>query len=62
MVTLKSGPSSESPEPRLLDGISGGGATILRNESKPSPSSNPVTGSEPAVAVESPQTKMNVFR
>ena len=55
MNTLKSGPSSESTESRLLGVTSGGGAVMLKKESKPS-ASKPVTGSATGAALESPQT------
>lgn len=57
MNTLKSGPASESTESVLFTFVSGGGAVILRNESNPSASPNPVTAVSDPVADESPQTK-----
>jgi len=55
--TLKSGPSSDSADSALFTFVSGGGAVILKKESKPSDSPKPViVASEPA-ADESPQTE-----
>jgi len=55
--TLKSGPSSDSADSDLFTVASGGGAVILKKESKPSDSPKPVIAvSEPATD-ESPQTE-----
>lgn len=57
--TLKSGPSSDSADSALFTFVSGGGAVMLKKESKPSDSPKPVIAvSEPATD-ESPQTKKN---
>lgn len=55
--TLKSGPASDSTDSVLFTVGSGGGAVILRNESNPSASPNPVTAVSDPVADESPQTE-----
>lgn len=57
MNTLKSGPASESTDSVLFTLGSGGGAVMLKNESNPSLSPNPVTAVSDPVAEESPQTK-----
>lgn len=57
MKTLKSGPSSESPESARFTLVSGcGGAVMLKKESKPSFSSNPVAPVSPPPD-ESPHTR-----
>lgn len=56
MKTLKSGPSSDSPEsPRFKPIAEGGGAVILKNSSNVSASPNPMTPSVVPL-VWSPQT------
>lgn len=57
MNTLKSGPASESTDSVLFTLGSGGGAVMLKNESNPSLSPNPVTAVSDPVAEESPQTE-----
>lgn len=61
MITVKSGASSESPDPVLLTLVRvSTGAVMLMNESNSSPSSNPDDPTSPSpAAVESPQTRTN---